>query len=155
MTETVHVQFIVRANKRADFLTMLQSWDERTDNACVGFRADDYVARRAALIKFVDEMEMKLRRNEHKRNWREKPIEALFRLLMLEVEEFRVANEFFTVGESRPELVDIANFAMICWDRLGMLEQERNAKEQVSIPVKNCTPLGPSGDGSYRGPDGA
>ena len=96
----------------------------------VGYRADDMVQRREALQKFVDKMEEKLRKNDHKANWRDKPIEALFKLMLLEVEEFKVHHEFFTVAESRPELVDIANFALIVWDRLGMLDQERTAQEQ-------------------------
>lgn len=137
MTEKVHVEFSVPKGRRDEFLKHLQTWDEGSSIPfIVTFRADDYVARREALVKFVDQMELKLRKNEHKKNWREKPIEALFRLLMLEVEEFKVAHEFFTVEEARPELVDVANFALICWDRLGLLEQERNAKEQQKAPCE-------------------
>lgn len=124
--ETVHVAFIVPSGNRDTFLKWLQD----TEVPAWGYRADDYVSRRAALVAFVDQMELKLRKNDHKSNWREKPIEALIRLLMLEIEEFKVANEFFRVDEARPELVDVANFALICWDRLGLLDQERNAREQ-------------------------
>lgn len=132
MTQTVHVAFTIVNGKYDEFMASLQKWDVAANwsNCVLGYRADDYVQRREALVAFVDQMELKLRRNEHKRNWREKPIEALFKLMLLEVEEFKVAHEFFTIAESRPELVDIANFAMICWDRLGQLEQERNAREQ-------------------------
>lgn len=130
MNERVHVEFTIPDGKRDVFLAGLQAADMAGHIVGDGWRADDEIQLREALRKFVGEMELKLRRNEHKKNWREKPIEALFKLMLLEVEEFKVAHEFFSTGESRPELVDIANFALICWDRLGLLDQERNAKEQ-------------------------
>lgn len=133
MNERITVEFTVPVGKREQFLSELQAWDTDGSNCSVGFRADDQVQRRQALSLFVDQMELKLRRNEHKRNWREKPIEALFKLLLLEIEEFKVSHEFFTISESRTELVDAANFAMIVWDRLGMLDQERNALEQLRL----------------------
>lgn len=126
MSETVHVAFTVPDGKSGDLIKMLQTHD----NVSVGFRADDYVSRRAALVAFVDQMELKLRKNDHKQNWREQPVEALFRLMMLEVEEFKVAHEFFPVDAARRELVDIANYALILWDRLGLLDQTRVFGEQ-------------------------
>lgn len=99
----------------------------------IGYRADDQVQRREALAKFVDAMEITLRRNDHKSTWKDKPVEALLRLLVLEVEEAKVAMEFFSVAEGKHELVDIACFAMILFDRLGMLDQERGIREQ-NIP---------------------
>ncbi len=134
MSEKVHIEFNVADGKREEFLHWLSAvtgggLGHAADHV-EGFRADDQVERRAALRLFVDQMELKLRKNEHKSNWKEKPIEALFKLLLLEIEEFKVAYEFFGVNEARPELVDVANFALICWDRLGMLDQRRNAKEQ-------------------------
>jgi hypothetical protein len=75
---------------------------------------------RDTLNKFALLMEAKLRKNDHKTTWREKPVEALFKLMLLEVEEFKVAHEFFSADEARTELVDIANFAMMLHDRLGM-----------------------------------
>lgn len=77
---------------------------------------------RPPLEEFARRMEDKLRKNDHKKTWKEKPAEALFKLLLLEVEEFKVAHEFFTVEEARTELVDIANYAMILYDRLGMTD---------------------------------
>lgn len=130
MTEAVHVAFAVQDGKREEFLAWLQVATESAILPLQGYRADDYVSRRAALVAFVDQMEVKLRKNEHKRNWREKPIEALFKLLLLEVEEFKVAHEFFTVGEAKGELVDVANFAMMVWDRLSLMDQDRNEREQ-------------------------
>lgn len=75
---------------------------------------------RPVLSDFAELMEAKLAKNDHKTSWAQLPIEALFRLLMLEIEEFRVAHEFLGVDEARKELVDIANFCMILHDRLGM-----------------------------------
>lgn len=130
MSEKISVEFTV--GYRDDFEAWLQkvTSQDGMDNIH-GYRADDQVQRRQALQSFVDQMEFKLRRNEHKKNWREKPVEALFKLMLLEVEEFKVAHEFFSVGESKRELVDIANFAMMVYDRLSALDQERNAHEQA------------------------
>lgn len=129
--DRVNVEFQVK--DREAFLTALQtatSYNGGMRDLVIGYRADDHVQRRSALEAFANAMELKLRKNDHKTGWREKPIEALFKLLLLEIEEFKVAHEFFTVAESRPELVDIANFSLIVWDRLSLLDQERNAREQ-------------------------
>jgi hypothetical protein len=143
MSERVVVEFQV--TDREKFLMALQCWDEACDrcdtlqtqnNGCISFRADDYVSKRQALVAFVDKMEEKLRKNEHKKNWREKPVEALFKLLMLEIREFKVAFEFFSIEEARTELVDAANFCMMVHDRLGMLDQERNFKEQHADEIR-------------------
>lgn len=83
---------------------------------------------REPLAEFVLLMEHKLRKNDHKTGWRHLPIEALRRLMMLEVEEYNVAREFFGLEEARKELVDIANFAMMLHDRLG-LEDRKNTDE--------------------------
>lgn len=129
--EKISVEFTVPLGKRDAFLAALEAWDKKTETGFdFGYRADDYVQRRRALSLFVDQMELKLRANDHKTTWREKPIEALFRLMLLEIEEFKVAHEFFTISESRPELVDVANFCVILWDRLGMLDQKRPANAQ-------------------------
>lgn len=85
---------------------------------------------RLEVATFAEEMETKLRRNDHKRGWRDLPVEALFRLLMIELEEFRVADEFLNVADARKELVDLANFCLILHDRLGLLQQDRNRHAQ-------------------------
>lgn len=79
---------------------------------------------RYVLQQFASQMEVKLLRNDHKSGWRTLPIEALFRLLQIEIEEFKVAHEFMSVAEARNELLDISNYAMILWDRLGMEDQK-------------------------------
>lgn len=89
-----------------------------------------YVELRPVLREFAGEMELKLRKNDHKRGWRELPIEALFRQFLLEVEEFKVADEFLSVAEARKETLDLANFALILWDRLSMLNQDKNRHAQ-------------------------
>ncbi len=83
---------------------------------------------RYVLRQFASLMEAKLRKNDHKTGWRELPVEALFRLLMIEVEEFKVAKEFLSVAEARNELLDISNFALFLWDRLGNEDQGGKVK---------------------------
>ncbi len=78
-------------------------------------------------------MEKKLRKNDHKSSWRDLPVEALFKLLMIEIEEYRVAHDYFTVAEARNELVDVGNYALILWDRLSVLPQgEKISGQQTS-----------------------
>lgn len=122
----VHVEFTVTdRDKFMDWLkTASEGANSQEGSVVIGYRADDQVQRRQALALFVDQMETKLRKNDHKTTWREKPIQALVDLMLLELEEFKVAHTHFMVGESRPELVDVANFAMIVWDRLGMVNQD-------------------------------
>ena len=73
------------------------------------------------LVTFSGRMADKLAANSHKTGWRELPPEALRRKLEIELEEFKVAFEYESVEEAQKELVDIANYAYILWDRL---EQE-------------------------------
>lgn len=129
MSEKLMVEFEIKDGSREEFLAGLQRWDSDV-NMSLGFRAGDHIHYRTSLAAFVDAMETKLRRNDHKRTWKDKPVEALIRLMKLEIEEFNTAHEFFTISESRPELVDVANFAFFVWDRLSLLDQERNEREQ-------------------------
>lgn len=129
MTESVSVNFSVSDGQRENFLDGL---NKVTDGlvSCQGYRADDFVHRRAALQKFADQMELVLRQHDHKSTWRDKPVEALLQLLILEIEELKVAMRYFTAAEARHETVDVANFAMILYDRLGMLDPDKNVEEQ-------------------------
>lgn len=79
---------------------------------------------RPELEDFSLHMEEKLKKNDHKKGWRELPVEALERLLKLELEEYYVARDFFGPEAARKELIDVANFCMMLWDRLGMLKDE-------------------------------
>jgi hypothetical protein len=65
-------------------------------------------------------MEVKLAKNDHKTDWKDLPVEALFRMLMIEIEEFKLAHEYLPISEAQNELVDVANFCLILHDRLGM-----------------------------------
>lgn len=87
---------------------------------------------RGPLAEFALSMEKKLRKNDHKTGWGKLPVEALMRQLLLEIEEYKVAAEFLTVEEARDELVDVANFAMIMWDRLSTLDQKGLVNEGPS-----------------------
>lgn len=94
------------------------------DENVVGMRSGVDPAARSSLVQFSRRMEEKLRKNDHKTNWRDLPIEALFRQMLIEIEEYKVAHEFLTVAEARNELVDVSNYALILWDRLSLEKQE-------------------------------
>lgn len=85
---------------------------------------------RPEVMEFAVAMEEKLRKKDGKTHWRERPIEALTRLMLLEVEEFKVAHEFFGADESMDELRDIANYAMILWDRIRI----EKVRHEQSVP---------------------
>ena len=122
MTEKINIEFTLREGARERFLQSLQEVDGGdTLQGCLGYRADDQVQRREALTKFVDAMEIKLRRNETKQNWEKQEIDGLVRLMLIEVEKMKVLHEFHTRDGTRASLIDIANWAMFIWDRLGRL----------------------------------
>ena len=83
---------------------------------------------RLEVAEFAVAMEQKLKNKDDKTHWRERPIEALKRLMLLEVEEFKVAHEFFGPDEAMDELRDIANYAMILWDRIRV--EKQNTKHE-------------------------
>lgn len=85
---------------------------------------------RPALQLFAGAMEVKLKKNDHKTGWLELPAPALFRLLEIEIEEYKVAAEYFGPTDAKNELVDIANFCMMLWDRLS-LDEQRSDKQPV------------------------
>lgn len=121
----VIVEFDVR--DEAQLQNALQINFENDPNV-VGLRTDADPALRGPLQQFAAAMEKKLLANDHKTAWRELPVEALFRQMKLEIGEFEVAMEFLSVKEARGELVDVANFALIVWDRLSIEPQEKKAK---------------------------
>lgn len=85
------------------------------------------VVLRPEVLAFAEAMELKLRKHDGKKtHWKDQPIEAHVKLLQLELQEFLCADEFFSVAEARGESVDLGNFAMILWDKLGKLEQNKN-----------------------------
>ena len=84
---------------------------------------------REPLQLFAQAMEAKLKKNDHKQSWRELPVEALLRLLVIELEELRVALEYLTVAEARNECPDLANFALFIWDRLSTEPQDEKVKK--------------------------
>lgn len=129
---TVYVAFNVRDVAELD--AKLQSEFEHDDNV-VGFRTGQTMEHRAALRQFADAMETTLRRHDDKKHWRELPIEALVRLLMIEVEEMKVALDFFTVKEARGESIDLANFALFIWDRLGLEKPDAQVTNLIKDKV--------------------
>lgn len=95
------------------------------DYHCIGTDTYDLPVR-DAVAEIAVEMERKLRKHDTKTHWRKLPIEALRRLMMLEIEEYNVAREFFGPEEAMGELVDVINYAMMLRDRL---RAELNAKD--------------------------
>jgi len=72
---------------------------------------------RPAVAAFAMAMELKLRRNDHKKHWRECSIEYLLKRLGDEVEELRMVIEANgSAGTVLGEAVDVANFAMMIAD---------------------------------------
>jgi len=133
MTETVTISFTIKDGKNKEFEEWVRIVSDTVGNPILGYRtiSANKIDHRPVLASFADAMETVLRRHDAKKTWRERPIPALVRLLELEIEEFRVAFDYFEVGEARKECVDIANFALFVWDRLGMLNPNTNVKEQI------------------------
>lgn len=132
MTEQkISVEFSIK--DREKFMAWLQGVTDNNDEngIVIGYRADDQVHRREALEKFANEMELVLRRHDHKTAWRQRPIEALMRLFFLEIEEFKVAYEFFEISEAKKELVDCANYALILYDRLSVYDADTLVSEAL------------------------
>lgn len=128
MSEKITVEFTVADPEQ--FQRSLQAWDSVADNTCIGYRIDQGLDQREALHQFASEMEQKLRKNDHKSGWAKDPVDALWRLLEIEIEEFKVLYQYYPVRAARRELIDIANFAMIVWDRLGKYMQDMPAHLQ-------------------------
>lgn len=124
-TEIVTINFLVREGRRDELLKALIEYQAGYD-----VWLDFYVTSvlRDSLDAFARRMEAKLKKNDHKNDspegWHALPIEGLIRQMLVEIEEFKVADDFFAVKRTREELVDIANFAMIVDDRLSTLEQD-------------------------------
>jgi hypothetical protein len=96
-----------------------EEWDMNRPSFAYS-HAEEKPPMRTVLYDFAIEMEAKLRKNDHKTGWRDLPIEALERFMKIEIQEYEAAREFLSSAEAKNELVDIANFAMMLHDRLGM-----------------------------------
>lgn len=142
MSINVNVTFTIQDNANQKLMDWL--YESTSAKGTVewmhGYRSDgrnissEAGALRSALSAFASEMEMVLKAHDHKTGWRLQPVPALTRLLELELQEFKVAYDYFTVAEARKELIDVANYCMIVWDRLGMLDQGIPVREQVEAP---------------------
>lgn len=84
---------------------------------------------RPVVAEFALQMEQKLAKNDHKTDWQTLPIEAHRRKLELEVEEYKIALQFEGPSAAKLELVDIANFCLILWDRIRAEEQNAHKPE--------------------------
>jgi len=74
---------------------------------------------RPVVLQFASEMERVLKLNDHKGGWQECDVEYLRHRLVEEMGEYFRSIEAFTTSSKiqQKELVDIANFAMMLWDR--------------------------------------
>lgn len=104
---------------------------------------DAIVEVRPEVAEFAAAMELKLRKNDHKTGWQQLPVEALRRLMMLEIEEYNVAREFFGFDETMAELVDIANFAMMLRDRYRIEKERKAAAPKRNVADDARAMLGP------------
>lgn len=121
MMPKINVEFEIEDKKVDAFNEALRTFLE--SDTIVGARTDVDPTLRAPLQLFVRAMEEKLRKNDHKTAWRNLPVEALFKQMILEIEEYKLAVEFLPVAEARKELIDVANFSLIVWDRLSLVNQ--------------------------------
>lgn len=85
----------------------------------------DVIQFRPEVLAFATAMEQTLRKHDHKGGWKELPIEALLRHLEIELEEFKIAADYYDPKSAMKELVDVANYALMLWDRIK-LETEGN-----------------------------
>lgn len=73
---------------------------------------------REELADFALAMEAKLSANDHKAHWRAVDISYLFHRLHQELNELETAHEQMIAADVRAEAVDVANFAMMIFDRI-------------------------------------
>lgn len=88
---------------------------------------------RESVAEFAEAMELKLRLNDHKTNWRDQPIEAHIKLLRIEMMELDVALDHLGDEEAMRECVDIANFAMIIRDKLKARTKPKIGEVSASL----------------------
>lgn len=76
---------------------------------------------RPCVQKFAQEMERKLRANDHKTHWLGSETKYLSRRLTEECSELRRAIRRGNADETLAEAADVANFAMMLADKAGAL----------------------------------
>ena len=100
---------------------------------------------RSQLSDFASQCELKLQKNDHKTEWVRLPVEALIRKLEIELEELKVAIQYEGVTDAMGEAVDVANFAMMLWDRLRQDKENivptawRSTSPDLTVPSKSPT----------------
>ena len=82
---------------------------------------------RESVSWFAQQMELKLKENDHKGGWNKCTNESLFKRLQEETEELKMAmqNRFSPFGKNiKHEAADVANFCMMIADNLRNQESE-------------------------------
>lgn len=76
---------------------------------------------RTEVAEFAIRMEKKLAKKdgEGKTHWLKLPVAALRKFLGIEIEELHAAIDYLSTDEQQGECIDVANYAMILWDRIG------------------------------------
>jgi hypothetical protein len=112
---------ISEKNSMAAFLTLTadawnhgQTIDEWEITLANEGCCDEPLLVRPEVLKFAEQMERKLRENDHKGGWRETDMLYLFGMLKEEVEELDIALEGTMIAEDvLKECADVANYAMM------------------------------------------
>ncbi len=98
---------------------------------------------RPSLNLFAHDMERKLQKNDHKTDWLKLPVEALLRKLEIELEELKVAVQYEGDVDAMDECVDVANFAMMLYDRLRSdWISKAEGQKQEGVAVMMCLGCG-------------
>lgn len=77
---------------------------------------------RFELVEFAEAMEAKLKKNDHKSNWKDQTLWCLVTRLMEEVIELYHA--FLDGGDVPDEAVDVADFAMMIYNKAKHKEKK-------------------------------
>ena len=90
---------------------------------------------RDVVKNFAEEMKKILAKNDEKGDWNSETFSYLFQRLYTKVdeldEELDDADDYgLWIKRSQKKCIDIANFAMMIWDNLDMLQVERELHER-------------------------
>lgn len=123
--------------------------DKGIAKAIHGNAVPDLDSRRYVVLDFSEEMERKLKENDHKGGWDKDAIPSMIARLKEEVQELEdvVAKAMKTpeydpvpvelVQETANEAIDIANFAMMIWD-LATRKRCVYCRDYTGLPNGAC-----------------
>lgn len=107
---------------------------------------------RKEVMDFSELMEIKLRKNDHKTDWKANPNpEWFFTRLLEEVDELRQAMKYERSGDIMEEAADVANFAMMIFD-IYMQKEEMLRHVILNSELEYAEGEGVSGQIRTQGP---